>query len=49
MLRRHFGLGRAAVADEVEVRWPSGGVDRLTNVKADQRLTVVEGQTSRRA
>ena len=44
MLRRHFGLGATAVVDEVEVRWPSGTVDRLRNVKANQRITVREGQ-----
>jgi hypothetical protein len=49
MLRRHFGLGRTTAVDEIEVRWSSGVVDRLTNVKANQRLTIVEGQTSQRA
>jgi hypothetical protein len=44
MLRLHFGLGGAAVADEVEVRWPSGRLDRWRNLKANQRLTLVEGE-----
>jgi hypothetical protein len=43
-LRVHVGLGSAAVADEVEIRWPSGEVQRLERVKADQVLKVVERQ-----
>jgi hypothetical protein len=40
-----FGLGKAARADSVEVRWPSGQVDRLTNVAADGKVvTIREGQ-----
>jgi hypothetical protein len=38
----HFGTGRAAVVDAVEVRWPSGAVQVLKDVKTDQVLTVVE-------
>jgi enediyne biosynthesis protein E4 len=38
-----FGLGTAAQADAIEVRWPSGQTDRLTNVRADQIITVKEG------
>jgi hypothetical protein len=30
----HFGLGSAAGADAVEIRWPSGAVERLENVAA---------------
>ncbi len=41
--RLHFGLGNAARADAVEVRWPSGVVDRLTNVSADRVLVLREG------
>ena len=29
-----FGLGSRTQADAVEIRWPSGQVDRMTNVKA---------------
>jgi enediyne biosynthesis protein E4 len=42
-LRLHFGLGPAAQADRVEVRWPSGVVDVLEAVRARQVLTVREG------
>ena len=40
--RVHFGLGSNAVVKLLEIRWPSGIVQTLTNVKADQVLTVHE-------
>jgi hypothetical protein len=42
----HFGLGAATTVDVLRVRWPSGIVDSLTAVPANQFLTVVEGATS---
>jgi hypothetical protein len=39
--RCHFGLGKAAQADVVEIRWPDKRTTRLTNVKANQVLTVI--------
>jgi len=36
--RLSFGLGRAAVADSVEICWPGGFVQRLEKVKANQFL-----------
>jgi hypothetical protein len=41
-LRVHFGLGKADTAD-LEIRWPSGHVDKLAGVKSNQVLKVVEG------
>jgi hypothetical protein len=38
----HFGLGQATQAEVVEVTWPSGQVQTLTNVLADQRITITE-------
>jgi hypothetical protein len=38
----HFGTGRARTIDRVEIRWPSGTVQALENVAADQVLTVTE-------
>ena len=38
-----FGLGKAGQADEIELRWPSGQVDKLTKVSAGQTITVKEG------
>jgi hypothetical protein len=40
--RAHFGLGPAAVAEKVEIRWPSGLTQTLTDVKANQVLVVTE-------
>ncbi|HZR66662.1 MAG TPA: CRTAC1 family protein [Terriglobales bacterium] len=38
----HFGLGDAARIDEIEIRWPSGAVQTLKNIAADQVLPVKE-------
>lgn len=43
-LEAHFGLGPCPMADVVYVRWPSGAARRLTDVAADQVLTVFEPQ-----
>jgi len=40
--RLHFGLGKAARAERIRIRWPSGVVQELTHVKADRYLTVKE-------
>jgi hypothetical protein len=42
--RVHFGLGDATVVDKIELSWPSGVKQVLTNVKADQILTVTEAR-----
>jgi len=39
-----FGLARQEKADAVEIRWPSGQVDRLSNIAAGQTITVTEGK-----
>src|SRR5439155_24434107 len=44
-LRIHFGLGRAKQADLLEISWPSGRLERLKGVAANQILTIQEGQT----
>jgi hypothetical protein len=41
----HFGLGEAARAT-LEIQWPSGRVQKLGEVAADQRLLVVESDTA---
>ena len=38
----HFGLGKNDRAIVVEIAWPSGGRQRLENVKADQNLRIEE-------
>jgi hypothetical protein len=40
--RAHFGLGSEAVGKSIEIRWPSGVVQMLKDVRADQVLTVDE-------
>jgi hypothetical protein len=42
MLNVHFGLGDATVIDSLVVEWPSGQVDVMTGVAADQFLTIQE-------
>lgn len=44
--RVHFGLGSAAAISRVEIRWPSGVRQVLSDVKADQTLTVTESDSS---
>ncbi|MFA6107601.1 MAG: FG-GAP-like repeat-containing protein [Candidatus Latescibacterota bacterium] len=43
-LQLELGLGSSDHADEVQIRWPSGRVEILTDVAADRVLTVVEGE-----
>jgi hypothetical protein len=40
--RLHFGLGEATVVD-IEIRWPSGSVEKLAKTPADQLIYVTEG------
>jgi hypothetical protein len=40
--RIHFGLGKEALIKMIEIRWPSGIVQRLSDVKGDQILSVDE-------
>jgi hypothetical protein len=40
--RVHFGLGSAAAAQSIEIRWPSGTVQTLKDVAADRFITVDE-------
>ena len=39
-----FGLTRNEKADTIEIRWPSGQIDRLSNATAGQTFTVTEGK-----
>ncbi|UCH10733.1 MAG: VCBS repeat-containing protein, partial [Fidelibacterota bacterium] len=41
-LNAHFGLGDATVIDSLQVEWPSGIGQVLTNVAVDQFLTITE-------
>jgi hypothetical protein len=42
--REILGLGTATKIDSVEIRWPSGTVDKLTNLPIASYIRVVEGQ-----
>jgi hypothetical protein len=41
--RVHFGLGDAAAIDSLEVRWPSGKIDKINRPPVDRILTIEEG------
>lgn len=41
-VRIHFGLGSEPAVRELEIRWPTGELQRLHGVKADRILTVKE-------
>jgi len=43
-LRVHFGLGKAEKVDLLEIRWPSGQVDTVKDVKANQVVYIKEGE-----
>jgi hypothetical protein len=40
--RLHFGLGSVTSID-IEIRWPSGETERISNVLANQLIRVTEG------
>jgi enediyne biosynthesis protein E4 len=42
--RLHFGLGRQAQVDSIEVRWPTGTMTKLSNIKSNQIITIEEGK-----
>jgi tetratricopeptide (TPR) repeat protein len=42
--RQHFGLGRNAKVDSLEIRWPSGVTHRFTGLDANQIITVKEDE-----
>ncbi|HYY59391.1 MAG TPA: CRTAC1 family protein [Pyrinomonadaceae bacterium] len=43
-LRLHFGLEKRTKIDLIEIRWPGGMIDRITNAQVNKILTVKEGQ-----
>jgi enediyne biosynthesis protein E4 len=43
-LRVHFGLGKAEKVEILEIRWPSGQIDTLKDVKPNQLIYVREGE-----
>jgi len=43
-LRLHFGLEKRTKIDLVEVHWPGGAVDKVTNARVNSLVVVKEGQ-----
>jgi hypothetical protein len=43
-MRLHFGLERRTKIDLVEVHWPSGVIDKVSNVAANKIIIVKEGK-----
>ncbi|MFT7588919.1 MAG: hypothetical protein ACI959_001133, partial [Limisphaerales bacterium] len=41
----HFGLGANTMVDELNVIWPGGRIQTLTDISADQTLVVIEDTT----
>jgi len=39
-----FGLGMQTKADRIEIQWPSGQADKLSNIDAGQTITIQEGK-----
>jgi hypothetical protein len=40
--RLHFGLGKAATVQLLEIRWPNGAVQKLKDLAANQVMTITE-------
>jgi hypothetical protein len=40
----HFGLGDKDTVESLKIRWPSGKVQELRNLKADRHIVVDEGK-----
>ncbi len=45
--RLHFGLGKETEVKELDITWPSGTVQRLSSVKANRILQVVEPEAKK--
>jgi hypothetical protein len=42
--RAHFGLGTSEIADELEIGWPSGLVQKFKNIRSRQIIWIREGE-----
>jgi hypothetical protein len=42
--REILGVGQAAKIDSVEIKWPSGKVDKLANPPINKYVKVIEGE-----
>jgi hypothetical protein len=43
-LRLHFGLERRTKIDLIEIRWPSGAIDKIEGAGANRILIIKEGK-----
>jgi hypothetical protein len=43
-LNAEFGLGNASIIDSIRIEWPSGIIDKYTNIIVNQFVTAIEGQ-----
>jgi hypothetical protein len=43
-MRVHFGLGNTSMIDRLEIRWPSGAVEKITLPGIDRIYTIAEGK-----
>ncbi|HYK19375.1 MAG TPA: ASPIC/UnbV domain-containing protein, partial [Pyrinomonadaceae bacterium] len=43
-MRLHFGLEKRAKVDLIQVRWPSGQIDKVSGVGVNRIITIKEGQ-----
>ena len=46
--RVHFGLGEARQIEELEIRWPSGKIEKHSKIAANQSLLIDEEQGLRK-
>ncbi len=42
----HFGLGSSTEVDVLEIRWPNGYIQTLTQVPVDQRMTIAQPEVT---
>jgi hypothetical protein len=43
-LRLQFGIEKRTKVDSIQVRWPSGVVDKISNAGVNRIITIKEGQ-----
>ena len=43
--RAHFGIGKAAKVDAMEIRWPNGKVEKLAGPATNKLTRIVQGRS----
>ena len=41
-LRLHFGIGKAAMVDRIDVQWPAGTRQQISRIAADRVIAIRE-------